>query len=495
MPDATRTQAQRGSAGHAPAAMAREGTNQAVVTPVLESALWRSDDVDTWGLLAEVFAANPQWSDRQCEAVLRRSMASRAEREGQADALGVWQRRWSRAHRDELACTLAETDYPSWSARCRAAQIWSFGRCPVPPFIAIAGLLLESAWRTGPSSAPASGAKVQPRRRAAQAQAQAHATDRQPVLVVAPQEQLRDFRRYGASRQLIWALEQEGLEWRLFSPWSSTESIDLDATPGVVFWSYGELVHDYLHHATTFEDECRARRVPVINSVRAGWDTRHSTTLGKWYEAGIPCARFQKFNSVNEISLRYPLIIRTDGVHVGQGMYRVESRTEAERVMDDARSDYIARAAGAVSPPDLAIEFVDVSEPDGRYAKYRAYVTGDTAIVRHRAVGEGWLVNQESATSTTGVERSNENDFDLELIVRAGKATGSDVAALDFSRRPDGRYVFWESNRYFSMVGDRGYLHALYPTKPDSRRGRRDRRLGRAIRSLLQHRLGGEFRE
>ncbi len=497
MPDVTPTEPELGSMTQWPdkghrAVNSGGQTAQSGESPELESAWRRSDDVDTWALLAQVFAAHPQWSHAQCEALLRRCMMSRAQREGQAETLDAWQRRWSRAHRNELASTLAATTYSSWSARCRAAGIWSFGRCPVPPFIAIAGLLLDSGWAAEPSPTSGSG-RVEGLEGRTQRVAD-RSTCRQPVIVVAPQEALPDFRRYGASRQLLWALEQAGFAWRLWSPWSSAASLDLDATPGVVFWSYGELVHDYLHHATSFEDACRARGVPVVNSVRAGWDTRHSTTLRKWQEAGIPCARFQKFNAVEEIGLRYPLIIRTDGVHVGHGMYRVENRVEAERVMHDARSDYIARATGAVSPPNLAIEFVDVREPDGRYAKYRAYVAGETAILRHRAIGGDWLVNQDSATSTTGIDRSSEHDFDLELIVRAGQATGSDVAALDFSRRSDGRYVFWESNRYFSMVGDRGYLRGLYATKPDAARGRRDRRLGKAIRSLLQQRLEGDLR-
>ena len=236
---------------------------------------------------------------------------------------------------------------------------------------------------------------------------------------------------------------------------------------------------------------CQARKVPILNSVLAGWDTRHSAALRKWQTAGIPCPAHEKFTSVADIGLQYPMILRTDGVHVGRGMYKVENRHEAEEVMARARAAYVAGDESTLAPPNLAIEFVDVRGEDGLYSKQRAYVVGGSMISRHHVVGDHWLVNQESAAATAGADhlsRTNEEE-DPELIIRAGRATGSDVAALDYSKRADGSYVFWESNRYFSMVGDSGYSRLFRPPQQPKKLGRRDRRLGKALLALLQNRF------
>ncbi|HEY6876614.1 MAG TPA: hypothetical protein VI299_01295 [Polyangiales bacterium] len=442
-----------------------------------DGALRCVDDVDAWGALAEIFAAHPAWEDVSCERLIRAWAEQRVKTEQHAERVAEWRRTWADAHRVEFARASARRWPRAWAERSRFAQLWSYGRYPVPPFQAVAELMLARCAQ--PQEPPLAASR--PR-----------ADFQGAVLVVAPQADLESFSVDGASKQLLWALREGGFNWTLFHPREHWDERDLEAVTGVIFWSYGALVDDYLCHAASLERVCRARGIPIANSVLAGWDTRHSATLRKWQRAGVRCARFQKFAALDDIELAYPLILRADGVHAGRGMYFVQDRSQAEAVMQKAREDYLACAYGKVAPPDLAIEFVDVRGEDGLYNKRRAYVAGEAMIRRHHVVSQHWLVNQESSLATAGTRHLEEPDgeAEVEAVLRAGRATGSEVAALDYARCRDGGYVFWESNRFFSMVGDRGYSTLARARQPAKKRGRRDRALGRAIQLLLHERFG-----
>ncbi|SFG39865.1 hypothetical protein SAMN05518865_111223 [Duganella sp. CF458] len=437
-------------------------------------------DSDLWGLLGRLFDAHPGWSDAECRETLQAWREARRREPWQVKLLIAWPR-W-RQHHQELRNGLAQAGHMSWPQKCRYCEIWSANRPVMSPFCGIAEILLEVS---------------EPERRQLQAPSGVAARRLQSeVVVVSSDATVESFAEFGGARQLIWALETSGLSWSLHQPWSGRVELDTQQVKAVVFWSYRHRSNDFVYHAMAFEEACRTHRIPVINSIQRGWDVRHSTTLNRFREAGVHCPRCQKFSSVEEIELAYPLILRVDGIHQGQQMQLVHSADEARALVDATRARFLLSGGRELPPPNLAIEFIDVADAEGMFHKYRAYVVGSKVIVRHKTKGPHWLVNFASSESTGGSGHAKGcstagSEADAGLLVRAGRASGSDVTALDYSITRSGEYVFWEANRLFKMNGDKGY-DAPSPVAESMarRRAAADRRLGESLKSLLQERLG-----
>ncbi|SCY38047.1 hypothetical protein [Nitrosospira sp. Nsp13] len=459
----------------------------------------RLSDSDLWGLLGQEIEAHPEWSDVQCREILQAWVELRRSSPWQAELLKYWQR-WKQHHL-ELKKGLAQAGHLTWAQKCRYCELWSANRPIMSPFCGVAEILLgvsELEIKAPPMESGASSRYQQNpgyfgERKGSQAEKKARKSE---VIVVSADSTLEKFSEFGASRQLVWALENCGLSWSLCQPWDDSIELDPHIVRGVVFWSYRHRSHDFVYHAMAFEKACKARRIPVINSVFSGWDVRHSTILGNLRQAGIRCPKFQKFASVDDIELPYPLILRVDGIHRGQQMQLVHGVDEARALVNSKRTQFLASGgAGVLPPPNLAIEFVDIADEQGRYHKCRAYVVGNNVVLRHKTVSTHWLVNFASSESFGDSADANRDfirggESDLELLARAGRASGSDVTALDYSRTQDGEYVFWEANRLFKMNGDKDYdlLESTAESKV-KRRAAIDRKLGKSLLALLQERL------
>lgn len=424
-------------------------------------------DSDLWSRLAELFEAHEDWSGQTCREVLLAWVEVRRHHPWQDRLLRFWQR-WKR-HHEELARGLAQAGPLSWAQRCRFCEIWSANRPVMAPFCGVAEILLGM-----PTMALVPALVPRPRVAAS------------AVIVVSADADATRFAEFGASRQLLWALEQCGLSWRLHQPWDAAGiALDPQTVRGVIFWSHRHRSNDFVYHAMEIERACNELGIPVINSIVKGWDVRHSTILHSFKQASLRCPQFQKFISVDDITLPYPLILRVDGIHRGQQMRLVHDVGEARALEHCSRAAFLMGDSG-VPPPNLAIEYIDVADHQGQFHKYRAYVAGDRVIMRHRTSGTHWLVNFASSESVGGVL----GEPDVELLARAGRATGSDVTALDYSITRDGEYVFWEANRLFKMNGDAGYGQPdILSESRLKRRATVDRKLGRILLALVQERF------
>lgn len=435
--------------------------------PPTSGAIAHLADSDLWGSLAALFDANPGWSDETCRTVLQAWVEVRRRHPWQAKLLRFWQR-WKH-HHDELARGLVHAKLRSWAQKCRFCEIWSANRPVMSPFCGVADILLGTPTISGIQ------ALVPPR------------VAGSDVIVVSSDVDSTRFAEFGASRQLLWALEQSGLSWRLLQPWDAAGlALDPQTVHGVIFWSHRHRSNDFVYHAMGIERSCHALGIPVINSIINGWDVRHSTILQRFDQAGLRCPKFEKFVSVDDITLPYPLILRVDGIHRGQQMRLVHDAEEARAVERSARAAFLMGGSGVVPPPNLALEYIDVSDHRGQFHKFRAYVVGDQVLMRHRTSGTHWLVNFASSESVSGAF----GDPNVELLAHAGRVTGSDVTALDYSITRDGEYVFWEANRLFKMSGDAGY--GQQETLSESRLRRRaaaDRQLGQSLLTLLRERF------
>jgi glutathione synthase/RimK-type ligase-like ATP-grasp enzyme len=318
---------------------------------------------------------------------------------------------------------------------------------------------------------------------------------RKRVLIVTPKATMRGFLRRVSSQMLLWGLEQAGFDWEMYNPWC--EPPRLSRFHAALCWSRGHRKKNFPFHARRFEKQCASEGLPVINSIR-GCSDNHSTSLRLWKQHGIPCADFTRFRQVHQIELEYPMILRVDNVHQGKQTFLVRNPEEAERAAaeQEAKSLEDASSKDAALPLNLAVRYVDTQYPDGLYRKRRCFVVGKRLVPRQAAAAPNWLVNlgtcgvlDEAIEEDRVFRRTGEPEADL--VRRAGVLTGSEISAVDYTIRPDGRYIFWEVNRHFAMTGDPDYqsakLDAATGRTPEERR-EDDESLGRAMAALVEER-------
>lgn len=279
------------------------------------------------------------------------------------------------------------------------------------------------------------------------------------VLIMTGFESLEGFLLPMEHRCLLWGFDQANIDWYLYNPWRPLpKPLDFDAMFVSVYRFYNK---NFVYFGGKREAEARAAGLPIVNTV-AHAHSLHSYYLSAWAQKGVPCARFQHFSKFEDISLApYPLVLRRDGMHRGSGMFLVKNETEARNVIDRqlaaVRRSY--PSAHGVLPLNLAIEFVKTELSDGYFHKFRSYVVGDEVIPAHFMRSRSAFVNYKDAAlwaQTCEMDETfrMEGEEHPERLLAAARAVGLDVIALDYSRRSDGSYIFWEGNRVRATAGD-----------------------------------------
>jgi hypothetical protein len=457
-----------------------------IFADTIANAWDRITDSALWGLLGHLIEANPHWPDSQCRNIVEAWIEVRSSHRWYRKLNKFWPR-WE-YHHQQLQEGLARAGHLTWRQKCCFCELWSASRPMMAPFCGVAEILLT-----------VNDSIAKPLNSLRQKTFARQKGEKQPIselIVISVDNEVDAFIEFGASRQLHWALNNSGMSWSLHQPWDFDLNLDPAIVKGVVFWSMGHRNHDFVYHALAIEETCKKHNIPVINSISAGWDVRHSAILNNFKRAGIRCPSFQRFTDVDDIRLPYPFILRVDGIHRGQTMQLVHDEEEARSLVSIRRGEFLTGESDSLfPPPNLAVEFINVANERGLFHKCRAYVVGSKVILRHKTISTSWLVNHASSESFEDSSDANRKfirgaGIDLALLARAGRASGSDVTALDFSIDSNGEYVFWEANRLFNMNGDKDYDLAESPTcSEDQRRIERDRKLGESLLSLLQERI------
>lgn len=299
------------------------------------------------------------------------------------------------------------------------------------------------------------------------------------LLILTSFKTVRGFQKHVDSRTLLWGLDARFIEWELHQPWHPRP--DLHTFDAVLSWTYNWQRNNFLFHCRKFERQCRRLGLPVVNSAN-GFSRYHSYFLNVWKRHGIPCALCQNFSDFSEVKISYPMILRRDGQHMGKDMFLVQTPEEAHRLIEKRQ----AAQDRAVAPLDLAIEFVDTRTLKGLYRKWRSYVIGDRVFPGHLIYTKKPLANFRDAvlnpyTCQSDAAFMQGGEANTALMLAATRALGYEMVALDYGKRPDGSYIFWEANRNFYTPGDPGF--AWLP----ARRG--DVNHGHAVADLVLQRM------
>jgi hypothetical protein len=303
------------------------------------------------------------------------------------------------------------------------------------------------------------------------------------VLILTPYADVRAFQHRVFSRALLWGLEHRMLDWELHQPWKPRN--DLRRFDAVMTWNHGWAdKRGCIAYCREFQERCARLGLPVINPLE---DIRreHSHYLDRWSRHGLPCARHQRFQMIEEIDIPYPLILRRDGRHGGRSMFLVKTPDEARALMD-RQSAHAESGGDHPAPPNLAVEFIDTRDAGGENHKFRSYVIGDRVLPVHQFrarapfVGYQHIILDPISCSVDRAFLSRPIDED-ELLLRAARALSTEIVSLDYARRPDGRLILWEPNFGPLTAGDQ-------PMSWLSIRAA-DLEIGRAIADLIRSRL------
>ena len=322
---------------------------------------------------------------------------------------------------------------------------------------------------------------------------------------------LERFRKHEtANLGLIWGLEARGIEWETLSAATHRPVLDPDTRAVFSWWDapwrrkyrmrfwhslYGRPTPGRVSRLS-FErrilEQCEELGIPLVNPFSARRQLRHSYGLRRWKEEGIPCADFEIIEGRDDITLEPPLIVRTDGgSHSTKDSFLAHSQEDLDRI-------FAVRAESDRSPLTLAIQFLPNVYSDGLYRKRRSFIIGDQIVTRQQLLSENWKVK---LCYTLGTEQAVEEDRrfhaegeeEEELVIRAGRALGADVMALDYTRTEEGSYLFWEANPKFGMAGlgdgkaSRLFRAGTGKTKEDCRE--EHVRFGIAIADLILQRI------
>lgn len=150
-------------------------------------------------------------------------------------------------------------------------------------------------------------------------------------------------------------------------------------------------------------------------------------------------------DSLRELGMTPPLLLRPAAAHGGKGLKRCESFAEVVDFQTDAADVH-------------ACAFHDFRSADGYYRKYRMIFIGGKPFAYHLAISSNWLVHYGSADMLAHQWKLDEELRFLkypaavlgwsamQALRQIGSRLDLDFCGIDFSLLPDGRLLVFEAN-------------------------------------------------
>ena len=252
----------------------------------------------------------------------------------------------------------------------------------------------------------------------------------------------------------------------------------------VVFWLGDPLRQKYpdcFAEAAAIARAAKRKGISVLNSPDGLSNTSKAVQSRIWAANGIPSARVNFVETPGQLIGAYtemasPCLLRGNETHAQRNIRTIRTLAEAEAAartttlpaalveVRDVRAEY--RAAGAPSH-DLysrfhhkARAFVFRGEVKASHLFFsRDLVVGlsNSLFAREersrrrllRSMGFRRKLFEELIAEDLGYFRSDLPYKDI--LVRSVSALGLDIAAVDYSIRPDGSPILWEANPYFYL--------------------------------------------
>ncbi len=178
-----------------------------------------------------------------------------------------------------------------------------------------------------------------------------------------------------------------------------------------------------------------------------------------------PTRRLDRTELAEADGLDFPFIARPAGSHAGEGLRKIESRADLH--------SYLAETEGQAH---YVAPFVDYSDTDGLFRKYRIVLIEGAPFAVHMAISPRWMVHYLNADMMDNrAHRAEEARFmarfDQDFARRHASAfeqvwrrTGLDYVLLDCAETRDGELLIFEAGT--AMIVHALDRQDLFPYKP-----------------------------
>lgn len=177
----------------------------------------------------------------------------------------------------------------------------------------------------------------------------------------------------------------------------------------------------------------------------------------------------------------FPLIVRPVGSHAGHGLEKIDSPAGLPGYLKNIPGEmfYISR-------------FIDYSDPDGQFRKYRVVLIEGKPYAAHMGVSSHWMIHYVNAgMSESAAKRAEEAhfmaEFDTTFAQRHASAlqaihqrTQLDYLVLDCAETQDGKLLLFE-------VDNSAVVHTMDPADLYPYKQPQMRKVFDAFRALLVH--------
>jgi hypothetical protein len=262
----------------------------------------------------------------------------------------------------------------------------------------------------------------------------------------------------------------------------------------VVFWLGDPLRQKYpscYAEAIDIASAAARRGIAIINSPQGLSNTSKGRQAELWTKAGIPSADARCIATARDLptvfaSLGGPCLLRGDETHADRTIRVLKTQVDA-----DLATVSLAPPAALIRVHDIRAEYRAAgADPSSLYARFhhkaRAFVFRGEVKASHLFFGREIAVGLSNCLFVRearprrkllrlfGFRRRLFDDMiaeDIayfnsslpykEVLVKGVAALGLDVAAVDYSIRPDGTPILWEANPYFWLPrGEESVLSA-----------------------------------
>jgi hypothetical protein len=151
--------------------------------------------------------------------------------------------------------------------------------------------------------------------------------------------------------------------------------------------------------------------------------------------------------------IRFPMLVRAPGFHMGQNCLLVESEEQLPGVLDQLPGDEL-----------LLLEYLNARCPDSWWRKFRVLFLDGQLYPGHLAVASHWKVHYFSAEmANSAAHRAEDAHFlqDMESVLGASgiaalqriqRMLGLDYGGVDFSLDAEGRILLFEANANMAVI-------------------------------------------
>ena len=200
-----------------------------------------------------------------------------------------------------------------------------------------------------------------------------------------------------------------------------------------------------LGRADPLSQTCKSRQLQLLR--RAGLRAPRAVRLAHWRDA------------LAGDRVGFPLVLRYDCGHASDDEGFAGPFRNARELLAAGFPERGAWPARRGLAGLAAVEFVEARSPDGLLRSSRCWVFGDEVVRNYLGVKRVWFQHKMTEEDRARFRRELD-DFlhgepeadERDLSLAAARATGLEIATVDYARAEDGNLVVFEVNPYPSLM-------------------------------------------